>query len=156
MKRVAVNSKTTSEAHPVVDDRAKLQFRHHTLLQHHLDLQKEVVTKKKKLQAAQQRRGILLAEIRYLKRRQRHLLKLNSAETKPQVVQRHETSNTKLNKFSRRRNREAVLSKHSQVVHEEGEQLGRDPIVEEKSNSRLTNEKRVGKRKIDVQDEVAF
>ncbi|XP_004291967.1 PREDICTED: uncharacterized protein LOC101300978 [Fragaria vesca subsp. vesca] len=160
MKRVAVNPKTTSQAHPAVDDQAKLQLRHQTLLQDHLHLQKEVVTKKKKLQAAKQKRDILLAEIRFLRRRQRHLLKLKSAETEPQVVQ-HETSNTKLKKFSRKRNNdasEAVPSKHSQVVvKEEGEQLVWEPLrVEKKSRTRLINDKRIGKRKIDVQDEVAL
>ncbi|PRQ26878.1 hypothetical protein RchiOBHm_Chr6g0299341 [Rosa chinensis] len=159
MKRVAVNSKNTSEAHHVVDDQAKLQLRHQTLLQDHLDLQKEVVTKKKKLQAAKQKRDILLAEIGFLRRRLRHLQKLKSAETEPKVVQ-HETSNTKSKKFSRKRNNdasEAVPSKHSHVVHEEGEELVWEPKrVEKKSKTWLINDKRVGKRKIEVQDEVAL
>lgn len=85
--------------------------------------------------------------------------KLKSAETEPKVVQ-HETSNTKSKKFSRKRNNdasEAVPSKHSHVVHEEGEELVWEPKrVEKKSKTWLINDKRVGKRKIEVQDEVAL
>ncbi|KAK9947220.1 hypothetical protein M0R45_012652 [Rubus argutus] len=111
MKRVAVNS-----AQPV-DEEAKLKFRHQRLVQDHLDLQKEVVSNKNKLEAAKQKRDILLAEIRFLRRRQRHLLEIKNKEKK--------------------------------TVWE--------PIrVEKKPKKWFINDKRVGKKKIQVQDEVAL
>lgn len=144
MKRVAVNS-----AQPV-DEEAKLKFRHQRLVQDHLDLQKEVVSNKNKLEAAKQKRDILLAEIRFLRRRQRHLLEIKSAETQPQVVQ-HKHSNVQPKKFSRKRNND------SQVEQEQGEKTVWEPIrVEKKPKKWFINDKRVGKKKIQVQDEVAL
>lgn len=77
---------------------------------------------------------------------------MKSAETEPQVVQ-HEHSDVQPKKFSRKRNND------SQVEQEQGEKTvwEWEPIrVEKKPKKWLINDKRVGKRKIEVQDEVAL
>ncbi|GAB4854644.1 hypothetical protein Ancab_023226 [Ancistrocladus abbreviatus] len=48
-----------------VDDEARIRHKHQALLQEYLALQKEFVSKKRKLQEAKQRKEILLEEVRY-------------------------------------------------------------------------------------------
>ncbi|CAB4265878.1 unnamed protein product [Prunus armeniaca] len=155
MKRVAVNSHKSQP----VDEEARLNFRHESLLQDYLERQKEFVSKKKKLQAARQKRDILLGEIGFLRRRHRHLLKIKSAETEPEVQQ--QKSDIQPKKFSRKRKsdaNEAVLNKPSQVSPEGGgEQIVSEPIrVEKKPKNCLVDDKKVGKKKIALQDQVAL
>ncbi|PQQ21014.1 uncharacterized protein Pyn_08696 [Prunus yedoensis var. nudiflora] len=154
MKRVAVNSHKSQP----VDEEARLNFRHESLLQDYLERQKEFESKKKKLQAAKQKRDILLAEIRFLRRRHRHLLKIKPAETEPEV--QHQKSDIQPKKFSRKRKsdaNEAVLNKPSQVLPEGGEQIVSEPMrVEKKPKNCLVDDKKVGKKKIALQDQVAL
>ncbi|XP_021820940.1 uncharacterized protein LOC110762602 [Prunus avium] len=156
MKRVAVNSHKSQP----VDEEARLNFRHESLLQDYLERQKEFVSKKKKLQAAKQKRDILVAEIRFLRRRHRHLLKIKPAETEPEV--QHQKSDIQPKKFSRKRKsdaNEAVLNKPSQVLPEEGggEQIVSEPIrVEKKPKNCLVDDEKVGKKKFALQDPVAL
>ncbi|KAM7459582.1 hypothetical protein LguiA_036576 [Lonicera macranthoides] len=57
--------------------------KHQTLLQEYLELQKEFVSKKRKLQTAKQNRDNLMAEIRFLRGRRKYLLKIQSPELEP-------------------------------------------------------------------------
>ncbi|GFQ04366.1 hypothetical protein PHJA_002580500 [Phtheirospermum japonicum] len=58
-----------------VDDEAKAKFKYQTLLEEHLELQKEFVSRKKKLQAAKEKKETILAEVRFLRRRLKYLSK---------------------------------------------------------------------------------
>lgn len=94
-----------------------------------------------------------------MRRRHRHLLKIKSAETEPEVQQ--QKSDTQPKKFSRKRKsdaNEAVLNKPSQVSPEGGgEQIVSEPIrVEKKPKNCLVDDKKVGKKKIALQDQVAL
>ncbi|XP_009796790.1 uncharacterized protein LOC107802915 isoform X1 [Nicotiana tabacum] len=62
-----------------VDEEAKAKLKQKHLLNEFLELQKEFVSKKRKLQAAKQRRDIILGEILFLKQRRRYLLKSQSS-----------------------------------------------------------------------------
>lgn len=57
------------------DGEAKEKLKYQTLLKEYLELQKEYVSRKRKLQAAKQKRELCLAEVRFLKRRHKHLSK---------------------------------------------------------------------------------
>ncbi|KAG9130713.1 hypothetical protein Leryth_012671 [Lithospermum erythrorhizon] len=58
---------------PILDEAAKAKIKYQTLLIEFFQLQKENVKKKRKLRTAKQKRGILLFEVGFLKRRLRHL-----------------------------------------------------------------------------------
>ncbi|KAF3446182.1 hypothetical protein FNV43_RR11361 [Rhamnella rubrinervis] len=88
MKRVSVNS---IQSQPV-DEESRVKLRHQSLLQDFLELQKEFVSKKKKLETARQKRETLLAEVRFLRRRQGYLIKMRTPEIETDVVQ-HQNSN---------------------------------------------------------------
>ncbi|OIS97156.1 PREDICTED: uncharacterized protein LOC109234460 isoform X2 [Nicotiana attenuata] len=62
-----------------VEEEAKAKLKQKHLLNEFLELQKEFVSKKRKLQAAKQRRDIILGEILFLKQRRRYLLKSQSS-----------------------------------------------------------------------------
>ncbi|KAL3650929.1 hypothetical protein CASFOL_007332 [Castilleja foliolosa] len=57
------------------DDEAKSKLKYQTLLEEHLELQKEFVSRKKKLQAAKEKKETILAEVRFLRRRLKSLSK---------------------------------------------------------------------------------
>ncbi|XP_068310805.1 uncharacterized protein [Pyrus communis] len=116
MKRAAGNSKQSQPT----DEETRMKFRHESLLQDYLERQKEFVSKKKKLQAAKQKRDILLAETRFLRRRHSYLLKIKSAETEREA--RHQNSDVQPKKLAKKRRKdanEAVLNRPSHVSPEE-------------------------------------
>ncbi|KAL1315308.1 uncharacterized protein [Arachis hypogaea] len=76
MKRAAVNS---SQFCGSVKN-SKLSNKYNGLLEDYLEIQKEYVSKKRKLKVEKQKRDILLEEVRFLRRRHRHLTKLHSAK----------------------------------------------------------------------------
>lgn len=62
------------------EQEAKMQSKYQNLLQDYLELQKEFVSKKKKFKSAIEKRDTLLAEVRFLRRRRKHLLKTKSVK----------------------------------------------------------------------------
>ncbi|KAM1012742.1 uncharacterized protein LOC126631912 [Malus sylvestris] len=157
MKRAAGNCKQSQPA----DEETRTKFRHESLLQDYLLRQKEFVSKKKMMQAAKQKRDVLLAEIRFLRRRYSHLLKIKSAETEPEV--RHQNSDVQPKKLARKKKHanEAVVNKPSRVSPEGGggggEHIVSEPVREEKKRkNRVVNGRKVGKKKTAVQDQVSL
>ncbi|OMO90686.1 Ubiquitin [Corchorus olitorius] len=77
MKRASINSR---QQYNSVDEEAKARLKHQNLLQEFLELQKEFVGKKRKLQAVKQKRETLLAEVQFLRQRYSYLSMIKSQE----------------------------------------------------------------------------
>ncbi|XXG58643.1 hypothetical protein AAC387_Pa04g0905 [Persea americana] len=77
MKKVVLDS---SPAY-VFDEEAKNRFKHQSLMQDFSELEKETEEMKKKLQKAKRKKLRLLAEVRFLRRRYKYLLKNPSQKT---------------------------------------------------------------------------
>ncbi|XP_062098179.1 uncharacterized protein LOC133804046 [Humulus lupulus] len=113
MKRVSVNSNQSR----LQKEEALINLRHHSLLQDYLELQKEFVSKKKKLRVTTQTRDALLAEVRFLRQRLTYLENEQSPK-KTQTVQnqnshiQHKLSAKKL-KYNVN---EAVQPKHTSFL----------------------------------------
>ncbi|KNA09663.1 hypothetical protein SOVF_151420 [Spinacia oleracea] len=67
-----------------VDEVTKIRQKHQSLLQDYLVLQKECVSKKRKLKESKEKKDTLLDEIRFLKRRRNLLLRLQSPNSEQQ------------------------------------------------------------------------
>ncbi|XP_068652423.1 uncharacterized protein [Aristolochia californica] len=78
MKRVAMESPPSY----AVDEEAKNRFKLQSLMQDFGELYKETDDSKKKLQKAKQKKMTLLAEVRFLRRRYKHLMR-NSSQITP-------------------------------------------------------------------------
>ncbi|XVE71272.1 hypothetical protein DITRI_Ditri10aG0137700 [Diplodiscus trichospermus] len=70
MKRSSLNSHRQYNS---VDEEARARLKHQNLLEEYLELQKEFVSMKKKLQTVNQKRETLLAEVRFLRQRYSYL-----------------------------------------------------------------------------------
>ncbi|KHG12704.1 Autophagy-related 18 [Gossypium arboreum] len=161
MKRVSVNS---------VDEGTRARLKHQTLLQEFLQLQKEFVSKKKKLQTVNQRRETLLAEVRFLRQRYSYLstIKSRQPELEQDSVQSQnpylqsktvKPKNFSINEAGERRP-SSLPGIDPYVAHEEKGGRNRVDVQallrNEKSKNCSINGKRVRKKKISWQDPVAL
>ncbi|KAL9442869.1 hypothetical protein AB3S75_016266 [Citrus x aurantiifolia] len=166
MKRVAANSK---KSHFVWEE-ASAKFKQQRLLEDYLEVQKEFVCKKKKLQIAKQKREILLAEVRFLRRRHKHLkMQSEELEVKQGLVANSSTQSRMLannenhgvNEVSVN-NLPPVLVAHPILGGEGWNRERKEEVVLEstrvkkKRKTHTITEKRVGKKKISWQDQVAL
>ncbi|KAG8375424.1 hypothetical protein BUALT_Bualt10G0098600 [Buddleja alternifolia] len=150
MKRGCVSSDHSR----AVDD-AKLKYQ--TLLMEYLDLQKEFVSRKRKLQAAKQKRETISAEIRFLRHRRKYLLKVRAPNTVP-------NSDIESNAVEGGRNcstSEAPPRNIDQVLKDgdgEGHENGPEKEVRfaKKRKNLLIHDKVVAKRKISWPDQVTL
>ncbi|GMN35248.1 hypothetical protein TIFTF001_005180 [Ficus carica] len=175
MKRVSIISPQSSP------EDARIRQRHQCLLQDYLELQKEFVSKKKKLQTAKQKRETLFTEVRFLRRRQAYLLKMQSSKPETEHVQ-HQNSNvhpeiSAKEWYDNVNVNEAVRSSHTGasemksilvcglvviLIHIlqgsiEEKKANKEGIrLQKKPKNWLINGKRVGKKKISVQDQVVL
>lgn len=163
MRRVSINSLQSSP------EEARIRQRHQCLLQDYLELQKEFVSKKKKLQTAKRKRETLFTEVRFLRRRQEYLVKLQSSKPETEHVQ-HQNSNVQREMSAKEwyydnvNVNEAVRSSHTGVsekksilVSIEEKEANKEGIrLQKKPKNCLINGKRVGKKKISVQDQVVL
>ncbi|XP_044463864.1 uncharacterized protein LOC123194627 isoform X2 [Mangifera indica] len=169
MKRVAGNSYHQPLFH-MVDDETGARFKQQRLLQEYLQVQKEFVSKKKKLQIAKQKREILLAEVRFLRHRY-NLLKKQSPELETEKdlvgsLNSHSQSNLLAENRSFGGSEHVVKSSPpifnlNQSLDDEDCYRGRkEDIVldtlrmEKQQKNWMINEKRVGKKKISWQDQL--
>ncbi|XP_059460947.1 uncharacterized protein LOC132190083 [Corylus avellana] len=167
MKRVSMDSHQSRPTN--VEAKAKLKYQN--LLQDYLELQKEFVSKKRKLQTAKLNRENLLSEVRFLRRRRKYLLKSQSPKDEPKFVQEHNSDECgQLPANERNYNvNEAVLKDRSpmpdmkRISNDEEHDLDRkeDIVcellrVENKPKNCLINDKIVEKKKISLQDQVAL
>lgn len=166
MKRISFNSHQS----PSFDEEARIRQRHQSLLQDYLDLQKEFVSKKRKLKDANMKRDILLAEVRFLRLREAYLLKMQSLET--EIDQKHRNFNVQAELSAKERivhsaNNEAVVNFKTGVsdTKQISERIERKELITEAiiriptkkpKNCLILNGKRGGKKKISVQDQVVL
>uniref|UniRef100_A0A5B7AV01 Uncharacterized protein n=1 Tax=Davidia involucrata TaxID=16924 RepID=A0A5B7AV01_DAVIN len=100
MKRVALDS----SPYGVYDD-AKTRFKHQTLMQDYQELQKEAAGMRNKLETMKQRKLTLSAEVRFLRRRYKYLLKNKSAKPPQERELVFETQSKKIMKVRRIHNK---------------------------------------------------
>ncbi|XP_019447589.1 PREDICTED: uncharacterized protein LOC109350750 isoform X2 [Lupinus angustifolius] len=81
MKRGSLNS---SQFHTSLRN-SKIALKYNALLEDYLDLQKEYVSKKKKIEAEKQKREVLLDEVRFLRQRHLYLMKSQCAKVEPEL-----------------------------------------------------------------------
>ncbi|XP_022750334.1 uncharacterized protein LOC111299419 isoform X2 [Durio zibethinus] len=165
MKRSSLNSHRQYNS---VDEEARARLKHQNLLQEFLELQKEFVSKKKKMQTVNQKRETLLAEVRFLRQRYSYLSMIKSQEyerqqdsVQPQnpYLQSKIAKNYGINEAVERR--PSSLPDLDPNVHEK--RGGRSQVdvqaplrKEKKPKNCVINGKRVGKKKISWQDQVAL
>ncbi|KAF8052516.1 hypothetical protein N665_1549s0003 [Sinapis alba] len=74
----------------------RIMFKHQSLMQDYHDLQKETEFKMRKLEMMKQRRSTLDAEVRFLRRRYKHLKQDKTLETSPNVLRLSESGDLKV------------------------------------------------------------
>ncbi|XVE53523.1 hypothetical protein DITRI_Ditri03aG0009900 [Diplodiscus trichospermus] len=165
MKRGSLNSRRRQ--YNSVNEEAMARLKHQNLLLEFLELQKEFVSKKKKLQTVNQKRETLLAEVRFLRQRYSYLSMIKSQECEllQDSVQSKNPSfgsktakNYGINEAVERR-QISLPDLDPNVVHEEGGRRSQADVKpplrkEKKPKNCLINGKRSGKKKISWQDQV--
>ncbi|WCJ30404.1 hypothetical protein M5689_011966 [Euphorbia peplus] len=61
-----------------MEEEFRFRLKHQRLIQEFLDLQKDFVSKKKKIQITAKKRDVLLAEVRFLRQKHSYLMDLHS------------------------------------------------------------------------------
>ncbi|KAL4295685.1 hypothetical protein GQ457_12G019810 [Hibiscus cannabinus] len=150
----------------LVDEETRARLKHQALLQEFLDLQKEFVSKKKKLPVMNQKRDTLLAEVRFLRRRYNCLSMIKSQEYEQQqdfVQSQNPNLQSNMAKPNSLVINEAGERGHIDlnVIHEGGSGRNQGDVQaplrkKKKPKNCLINGKRVGKKKISWQDPVAL
>ncbi|XP_022729399.1 uncharacterized protein LOC111284754 [Durio zibethinus] len=167
MKRASLNSHR--QYNNSVDEEARARLKHQNLLQEFLELQKEFVSKKKKLQTVNQKRETLLAEVRFLRKRYSYLSMIKSQEYELQqdcvqsqnpYLQSKMAKNYGINEALERRLC-SLPDLDPNLAHEEeggrGQVDFQAPLRKEKKPKNcLLNGNRVGKKKISWQDQVVL
>ncbi|KAI9192268.1 hypothetical protein LWI28_020267 [Acer negundo] len=155
MKRVAANSH-----HAEASARSKKQ----RLLEDYLELQKDFVSKKKKLQIAKQKKEILLAEVWFLRRKHKSFrIQSEDHEHEQDLVGTKKTyarskllpknrSDSVLKSPSPAPDFNPVLGSEEQDIRKQEEDNMNPTRVEKKPKNCLFNKKRVGKKKTSWQD----
>ncbi|KAK7260958.1 hypothetical protein RIF29_27261 [Crotalaria pallida] len=140
MKRGSLNSRQFRDSL----QNSKIALRYNALLEDYLDLQKEFVSKKKKLQMEQQKREMLLHEVRFLRQRHSDLMKSQQCD---QVEQEHQYAY--MNDVPVRKERNLFVRKinSEQEGSRSMKELGwkTPPSIEKPMNFPI-NEKKNGKR----------
>ncbi|CAL0333073.1 unnamed protein product [Lupinus luteus] len=143
MKRGSLNS----PQFPGSLHNSKITLKYNALLEDYLDLQKEYVSKKKKIEAEKQKREVLLDEVRFLRQRHLYLTKSQCAKVEPELGP-HQNADT--NDLPVRKERNHFVKK-SNIVQESNrsvkEHVWKTASIEKKKAINLSiNEKKSGKR----------
>ncbi|KAK3211085.1 hypothetical protein Dsin_015791 [Dipteronia sinensis] len=159
MKRVAANSH-----HAEASARSKKQ----RLLEDYLELQKDFVSKKKKLQITKQKKEILLAEVRFLRRKHKSFRMQSEVHEHEQDLVGPQKSYARSKLLPKNRSDSVlkspspapdfkpVMGNEEQDVRKKEEANLNPPRVEKNPKNCLFNKKRVGKKKTPWQDPVAL
>ncbi|KAE9586432.1 hypothetical protein Lal_00044696 [Lupinus albus] len=122
---------------------SKITLKYNALLEDYLDLQREYVSKKKKIEEEKQKREVLLDEVRFLRQRHLHLMKSQCAKVEPELGP-HQIADT--NDLPIRKERNHFVKK-SNIVQESNRSLKelvwKTPSIGKK---KPMNEKKSGKR----------
>ncbi|KAI3454006.1 hypothetical protein Pfo_010669 [Paulownia fortunei] len=168
MKNMKRDSVSFDQSH-AVDDEPNAKLRYQSLLKEYLELQKVYVSRKRKLQAEMQKRETILAEVRFLRRRHKYLLKtrasnmgkvplhLPNSDIKSNAIE-GERSQSALEASPENSGRVLVTNSHLEDEGGEGEQLVPEEEVRfaKKPKNYLIHDKGVGTRKIFWPDKVAL
>ncbi|KAI3468357.1 hypothetical protein Pfo_025020 [Paulownia fortunei] len=152
-----------------IDDEAKGKLKYQTLLKEYLELQREYVSRKRKLQAAKQKKETILAEVRFLRRKHKYLSKCR-APNEDKVPLHLPNSAIESNALQGGRNHstseaapenlDQVLVSNSLVKNEEAEgneqEHEEDVRFTKNLKNHLIHDKVVGKRKITWPDQVTL
>ncbi|KAI3775361.1 hypothetical protein L1987_49934 [Smallanthus sonchifolius] len=103
MKGVAFDS----SPHVSYED-IRARFKHQTLLQYYLELQQETESARNKLEAMKQKKHTLEAEVRFLRRRYKFLMKTKSST--PELVKSHNVETTQHRKSKEKVNHQKVAA----------------------------------------------
>lgn len=150
-----------------VDEEAKFREKHQVLLQEYLVLQKECVSKKRKLKEAKERKQTLLDEIRFLRQRRKFLLKMQSQNSEQQDFVQLQKPDAKYDAGPSGRyasTSEPIIQNSRPTIGSAWnsgvggkEEIGFEPLrIGKKPKNLFPNGKRVEKRKITWQDQVAL
>ncbi|GMY29173.1 ribosomal RNA small subunit methyltransferase G [Fagus crenata] len=166
MERVSMDSHQSLP----IDEEARVKIKYQNLLQDYLELQKEFVSTKKRVQTAKLKRENLFTEVRFLRQRHRHLLKLQSPKGKAEFVQQQNSdigNQLLANERDYNVNEDVLkypspvmvmtpISNDKQEPKRKENNVGEPLRVGKKPKNCLINDKRVGKKKISLQDQVAL
>ncbi|KAB5553420.1 hypothetical protein DKX38_010731 [Salix brachista] len=150
-KRVAVNSHQSQFVDEGAIDRVKYQ----NLLEDFLALQKDFVSKKRKLRAVEQKREILLAEVRFLRQRHEFFMKMQSDSLEQSLVpEKDPCMEDRVPKISSPIE-DLVPEKYSSMPYQ-GKVVGKALRVNTTPKSGLIKGKSVGKKMILLQDQLTL
>ncbi|KAL2472399.1 Uncharacterized protein Adt_40535 [Abeliophyllum distichum] len=102
MKRTSVDFQHSHN----VDEESKAKLKYQTLANEYLELQKEFVSKKRKLKGAKQRRDKFFAEVRFLRRRHKYLCRIKDSNKEKDLLHL-QNSDKEINAVEGERNRSA-------------------------------------------------
>ncbi|XP_065848734.1 uncharacterized protein [Euphorbia lathyris] len=95
-----------------MDEEIRFRMKHQRLLEEFVDLQKDFVSKKKKMQITQKKRDALLAEVRFLRQKHSYLMDLRSnkleAKKEPVSPEKSCMQNENVDKKEKIKDRETI------------------------------------------------
>ncbi|RDX76534.1 hypothetical protein CR513_43463, partial [Mucuna pruriens] len=149
MKRGFVNSR---KSYGSVED-AKLTTKYYSLLEEYSEIQKEFVSKKRKLQVEKQKRDILLDQVRFLRHRHAYLTKLQNLKVEPELgpSQNADVHHVPIEKEI---NCVANVTSIQQESNEREELVEKTQTITHKPQNFSINGKKSGKKKVTWNDEV--
>ncbi|TKY58038.1 hypothetical protein E2542_SST15093 [Spatholobus suberectus] len=149
MKRGFDNSR---QSYGSLED-AKLTIKYYSLSEDCSELQKEYVSKKRKLQVEKQKREILLDEVRFLRQRHTNLTKLHMAKVEPEFGPGR-NADTHDVPIEKERNCIASVTSIQQESNGSEELAGKTLAITDKPLNFSIIEKKHGKKKVSWKDEV--
>ncbi|KAH0932026.1 hypothetical protein HID58_009160 [Brassica napus] len=137
---------TTSNLYPCED--LKVRLRHHSLMQDYQELHMDTVAMRKRLKTMRERKATLMAEVRFLRRRYRHLRQRDQPVKQPPGVKKgEEEEETEAGNNSEERMRVEDSKRISIIEMQQQKEM--------KLSSCRDGENGSNKRKISWQDPVA-
>ncbi|GER30633.1 ATP synthase subunit beta [Striga asiatica] len=136
----------------VGDDESKDKLKYQSILKEHLELQKEIVAKKRKLLSAKQKRSTILAEVRFLRQRLKNFSNIHVPESDTQSnalhgERNHHSFEIALESHSNEKNKEA---EETVRVHKDSVEFAKRP------KNPLYADRGTGKRKTVWPDKVGL
>ncbi|KAL5185350.1 hypothetical protein HKD37_17G048852 [Glycine soja] len=134
-------------------EEARLSIKYYSLLEDCSKLQKECVSKKRKLQEEKQKREILLDEVRFLRQQHKYLTKIQAAKVEPELgpSQNADIHNVPIEK--ERNFFSSEISMHQESNGRE-ELVGNTLPITDKPLNLSNKEKKSGKKKVSWNDDV--
>ncbi|KAL8536959.1 hypothetical protein ACS0TY_012228 [Phlomoides rotata] len=148
-----------------VDDDAKTKFIYQTRLNEYLELQKEYVSRKRKLQAAKAKKEKILAQVRFLRQKRKCLLKSQAPNIEKMSLRLPRSDmgrNQSASEVAPKKLQQVLVSNshlktgEEEEEEEEGNTHHNDVKFKQKIKKPLVGNKVVGKRKMCLPDQVTL